>query len=181
MNEAVRVHRFATAANAMSLVRLPMAVLFVVFDSTPARVTLLALAALTDFLDGQIARRARTPSRWGDLIDPLADKGFIVVALVALAVAGDVAPHWLATLLMRDVAALIAGAIILLRRAPVRLQARQPGKLVTVLQLVALLAVVLWPPLLPPVAIVTAAASVWALLDYASYARKSLRRRPHGG
>ncbi len=63
---------------------------------------LFALAVLSDGVDGFLARRYGWTSRLGAILDPLADKGMILAALLALVMAG-VLPAWLfALLLVRD-------------------------------------------------------------------------------
>jgi CDP-diacylglycerol--glycerol-3-phosphate 3-phosphatidyltransferase len=75
-------------------------------------VGLMVVASLTDFLDGQIARRYRQESEFGKVIDPLADKicaGAVVIALVSL---GDV-PFWfLPAVIGRDTLILLGGIYI---------------------------------------------------------------------
>lgn len=56
-------------------------------------VALFLAAALTDYLDGQIARRRNQVSRLGKLLDPIADKLLISAALISL-VENQLAPAW---------------------------------------------------------------------------------------
>lgn len=56
-------------------------------------VTIFLAAALTDYLDGQIARRRNQVSRLGKLLDPIADKLLISAALISL-VENQLAPAW---------------------------------------------------------------------------------------
>jgi cardiolipin synthase (CMP-forming) len=68
-----------------------------------AAVILYAAGATSDFLDGFIARRTHTVTELGKLLDPLADRIFIVALAVAL-VAREVLPLWLALVVIaRDV------------------------------------------------------------------------------
>ena len=133
------------------------------------------LAGVSDWADGRLARTTNSVSRTGVWLDPVADKIFIVSAVVALTI--DVGlPYWvLPLLLLRDIGVL-AGALYLIalgRRegSP----ARPAGKWVTWLQFVALGAILLRPGLAawiaPPVGVLGAI----ALRDYA---RAVLRRRP---
>jgi cardiolipin synthase (CMP-forming) len=98
--------RVLTIPNILSLARLATVPVFVwlfVTDRTNAAVTLYAIAAWTDFFDGYLARRFNSVSELGKLLDPLADRVFIVALAVAL-VARDVLPLWLAlTIIARDV------------------------------------------------------------------------------
>ena len=97
-------------ANALTLARLLAAVIpFAVLLASAARsrslaaASVFALACLTDFLDGVLARRAHEPSRFGRIADPLADRLLINMALVLLWYEGRL-PWWLALpVLLRDV------------------------------------------------------------------------------
>ena len=60
--------------NILSSSRVALAAAFVVLDDVNTRLLLVGLAGLTDVLDGWIARRARVTSKWGALIDPIADR-----------------------------------------------------------------------------------------------------------
>jgi cardiolipin synthase len=79
-------------ANIVTLLRVALLPLFVVFmvlskDSTAYRVgaaVVFGIGAVTDWFDGQIARRTKTVSKFGVMIDPLADRLFIGGALIAL-------------------------------------------------------------------------------------------------
>ena len=62
--------------NVISLSRIVLAVAFVAMPDPRARVTLIVLAAISDFLDGWLARHSGSASRWGALIDPIADRAF---------------------------------------------------------------------------------------------------------
>lgn len=64
---------------------------------------LLVVAGLTDWLDGFLARVLDQHTRLGELLDPIADRLYIVAVVVALALR-DVVPWWLALLIpLRDV------------------------------------------------------------------------------
>jgi cardiolipin synthase (CMP-forming) len=77
-------------------------------------VGLLIAAGASDWLDGKLARALRQESRLGQLLDPAADRLYIVAMLVALAVRG-VIPWWLVGVLAaREVA--VALALLALRR-----------------------------------------------------------------
>src|ERR1035437_8891418 len=64
----------ATLPNLISLSRLGLAAAFVVLKGTNARLLVIAAAGATDFLDGYLARRGGSASKWGALIDPIADR-----------------------------------------------------------------------------------------------------------
>jgi CDP-diacylglycerol--glycerol-3-phosphate 3-phosphatidyltransferase len=68
-------------------------------------------AALTDFIDGQLARRMDIISEFGKIADPLADRLLVISVLIALMV-GEFMPVWMGVLI-------IARDIIILAGAPV--------------------------------------------------------------
>lgn len=60
-------------------------------NARPVAAILFGIAAITDFLDGWVARRYGQTSRFGEFLDPVADKLMVAIVLVML-VQGD--PHW---------------------------------------------------------------------------------------
>jgi CDP-diacylglycerol--glycerol-3-phosphate 3-phosphatidyltransferase len=60
---------------------------------------LFALAAITDFFDGYLARRSKLVTMFGKFLDPLADKLIVMAALVALVDLGRV-PSWIVILIL---------------------------------------------------------------------------------
>ncbi len=154
--------------NWISLSRLVMAGAFVGSDATETRITLIGLAAATDFLDGYIARRAKVTSRWGALIDPIADRVFVLTVVSTFLLTGAIGTLGYFVIIFRDlmtaVGFLVARIIPWLR--PVEFRARPLGKVVTVLQLSAFAAIELRPSWVAPLLGVVFAASVWAVADY---------------
>ena len=153
--------------NILSLSRVLLAVLFIPAGRA-GRITLIVLAAATDFLDGWLARRTNTATRWGAVVDPIADRIFVLVAIVTYVLKGELSLLEMVLLLLRDVGTAVG--FIVARVVPslrtVELKARLPGKVVTVLQLVTLIALVANArPLTPYVALV-ALASIVAIVDY---------------
>jgi cardiolipin synthase len=110
-----------TIPNAISVARLagvPVFLWLVLGVRTPAgdwwAVGLLIASGASDWLDGKIARALHQQSRLGQLLDPAADRLYIVATVVALAVR-SIIPWWLVALLaVREV--LMAGVLLLLRR-----------------------------------------------------------------
>ena len=93
----------ATLPNLISLSRLGLAAAFVVLKGTNACLAAdIAAAGATDFLDGYLARRRGTTSKWGALIDPIADRFFVFTAVCALLFDGVVTTWQYAILISRD-------------------------------------------------------------------------------
>jgi CDP-diacylglycerol--glycerol-3-phosphate 3-phosphatidyltransferase len=154
--------------NLISCSRLVLAAGFVATSETEARVGLIGAAALTDFLDGWLARRANATSRWGALLDPIADRVFVLTVTATFLFTGALSASGCLIVLMRDVATavgfLVARVIPWLRA--VKFQARLGGKVVTVLQLVTLAAVLVYRDVVPVLLAAVAVASVVSIADY---------------
>ncbi|HEX9096007.1 MAG TPA: CDP-alcohol phosphatidyltransferase family protein [Candidatus Dormibacteraeota bacterium] len=86
-------------------------------------VLVFGLAAVTDLLDGWLARRGHASTRWGRLYDPIVDGVFFSVASISLAVIG-ILPQWLAALVTLRYAFPIAGGItfLLIRRRTLKVR-----------------------------------------------------------
>jgi CDP-diacylglycerol---glycerol-3-phosphate 3-phosphatidyltransferase len=148
-----------TLADALTLVRLPLAVLFVAVPDTGWRLGVLLLAGATDLLDGFLARWLGS-SRLGGFLDPVADKLFMAATFGVLA---------------RDAVATIAFIVTAVSGRPSAIPARLGGKAVTLCQMLTLIAFVVGSPLLRPLAWATGAIALYAIWDYSRAA--GARRR----
>lgn len=114
----VATDRVLTVPNAISAARLVLVPVFAVLlarHQDVAALVVLAVSGASDWLDGVLARRLGQVSKLGRLLDPAADRLFIVVTIVALALRG-VVPWWLVVaLLARDVA--LGGVQLVVMRA----------------------------------------------------------------
>jgi phosphatidylglycerophosphate synthase len=157
-----------TLPNILSASRLALAAGFVASSGTGTQVGIIGIAAATDFLDGWIARRVHATSRWGALIDPIADRAFVLTVVATLLFTGELSPGAYFVLISRDLATaigfLVARIIPWLRG--VTFKARAAGKAVTVLQLLAIVAKLVVPELFPWLLGLVGVASVLAIADY---------------
>lgn len=96
--------------NKLTMLRMAMVVVFVVFMCLPtklewARYVALAvfvLASITDFLDGYISRKNNLVTKFGKIMDPLADKMLVASGFILIAAAGII-PVWMAVVIvLRD-------------------------------------------------------------------------------
>lgn len=154
--------------NLISASRLILAASFVAVGAAEARIGLIGAAAVTDMLDGWLARRVKATSRWGALLDPIADRVFVLTVVGTFLFTGALSTTAYFILISRDLATavgfLVAKTISWLR--PVQFAARPMGKVVTVFQLITLLAVLAWPEGVPLLLAAVAVASVLAIVDY---------------
>lgn len=143
---------------------------FLVVSSSTVRLVILLVAAATDLLDGAIARRIGS-SRFGPVIDPVADKLFMLAAFIVVALSGQLQFYEVAGVLLRDLMATLAFIYVVVTRRPRAIPARLGGKAVTVAQLLTLLAFLHESPLIRPLAWSTAAVALYAIWDYGRVAR----------
>ena len=134
-----------TLANALTALRLllaPLVMLLYVRGDLLGALGVYAVAALTDVLDGLVARLLDEHSRFGEILDPIADKLLAFCILVALVTAGRL-PAWLAALVIgRDVALVGAATALQWTGRPVPIKPTRLGKYATA-TLVALVLLVL--------------------------------------
>ncbi len=153
-----------TIADLVSGIRVPLAIAFPLV-STPWRLGILATAAATDLLDGPLARRFGS-STLGSLIDPVADKLFMVSAFGVVAFSGRLQLYEILGVLLRDIVASVAFFTTMLSHRPRAIPARAGGKAVTVAQMLTLVAFLTESTLLRPMAWATAGIGVYAIWDY---------------
>src|SRR5689334_22444212 len=151
--------------NVLTLLRILLVPVLVValLDATPngsvVAAIVFAAAALTDGLDGYIARSRRSITTFGKVMDPIADKLLIAAALISL-VSLDRLEGWIAMVIIaREFA--VSGLRVAAGQQGAVIPANRLGKLKTVLQVAMVLAVI--------AAHDPHAAWVWAL-EYATVA-----------
>lgn len=132
--------------NGLTLLRValvPVILALLVVEGSAARwwaFGVFVFAAVTDSVDGWVARRFNGVTRWGQLADPIADKALIVGALTALALVGDL-PWWVVAVVVAREAAVTMLRLRLVRSRQLVLPASRWGKIKTVAQVVAISAV----------------------------------------
>jgi CDP-diacylglycerol--glycerol-3-phosphate 3-phosphatidyltransferase/cardiolipin synthase len=126
---------------------------------TPA-LALFVLASISDFLDGWMARRLGIVSKFGAMLDPIADKVLIGVCLLALArVTGDGWLFFLPALVILTREFLISGIREFMAGRSVTIPVSQLAKWKTTLQLMAI-GLIMAAPVFPDVPIVNEAGLV---------------------
>ena len=126
--------RVLTVPNAISVARLAGVPVFLWLVLGPQAdgwaVALLIAAALSDWLDGAIARAWNQQSRLGQVLDPAADRLYIAATLIGLAIRGII-PWWLVALLVARELVLGAALLVLRRHGYGPLQVSLVGKTAT--------------------------------------------------
>jgi CDP-diacylglycerol--glycerol-3-phosphate 3-phosphatidyltransferase len=132
--------RVWTWPNALSALRLLGVPLFLWLLLGPEAdgwaVAILMFSGFTDWLDGKLARWLDQSSRLGALLDPAADRLYIVSTLVALALR-EIIPVWIVALLVGREVVLAAALLVLRRYGYPPLQVHYLGKAATLLLLYA--------------------------------------------
>jgi cardiolipin synthase len=156
--------------------------------SPPAKnwlaMTVFALAAITDWLDGYLARKWGETSAFGAFLDPVADKLMVAAALIMLVQLGR-AESWLAIIIIgREI------AISALREWMAQLGKSRSvavafiGKVKTGAQMTAIIALLLWEPVIPGISTpllghvalwVAALLTLWSMFHYLRMAAPHLK------
>ncbi len=122
-------------------------------------------AAISDGLDGYVARRYNQRSRLGVILDPIADKGLLLSGIITLSISNwEIDPHqgrfpaWFPVLVITRDAVIVVGSLVLhLLNGTVRVRPSWTGKVATVLQMAALAWIMLQLHFLPLLVVVSAA------------------------
>lgn len=96
-----------------------------------------AVASITDFLDGYLARKYHLVTDFGKFMDPLADKCLTTAALLYMVVDGVCSPIVLAIVLFREFA--VAGVRMIAAESGTVIAANMWGKVKTVLQMLTII------------------------------------------
>jgi CDP-diacylglycerol--glycerol-3-phosphate 3-phosphatidyltransferase/cardiolipin synthase len=146
-----------------------------------------ALAAITDWLDGYLARRWGETSAFGAFLDPVADKLMVAAALILLVELGRAEAYLAIIIIGREI------AISALREWMAQLgRSRKTavafiGKVKTVAQMTALIALLLWEDLIPGISTpllgtlalyVAAILTLWSMFHYLRLAAPHFRSEP---
>ncbi len=137
-----------SASNSLSFIRAPLAFLFLQ-ENTTLRITAILLAMFTDSIDGYLARRSQSVSRFGAILDPTMDKFFVYFAMTVLFLENKLGPWEMTTMLSRDFFLCLYGFLMLItqRWKSIVFRAIRWGKITTALQFFVLLALAVGIPI----------------------------------
>ena len=131
-----------------------------------AAIVIFILAAVSDGLDGYVARRYNQRSKLGVILDPIADKGLLLSGIITLSLTSwsefepesGKFPVWFPVLVISRDAILLVGTLVLyLLNGKVQVKPHWTGKIATVLQMVAIGWVMLQLRIIPLLYVVLAA------------------------
>ena len=121
----------------LRVVLVPAVCMLIGLGLYPWAAAVFTLAALTDFLDGYLARRDGLVTVFGKFLDPVADKLLVLTAMIMLAEKG-LLPAWAAVVVAaRELA--VDGLRLVASSSGKVVAAKMPGKIKTVLQLMCVL------------------------------------------
>ena len=175
-----------TLANQLTLLRMlliPAFVLLVVYARLGWALAVLAIAGITDALDGLIARRAGQKTTLGAWLDPMADKLLLTSAFIVLTVPGTALlnriPLWLTVLVLsRDIVIVVTVAIVNLAVGRRTFKPSIWGKIATALYIVTALVYMVCnylevsPPILEVCVYASLGITILSSLHYISHAAR---------
>ncbi|EJF00951.1 CDP-diacylglycerol--glycerol-3-phosphate 3-phosphatidyltransferase [Liquorilactobacillus mali] len=97
-----------------------------------------AVASITDFADGQIARKQHLVTNFGKFADPLADKMLVMTAFIILVSIGKV-PAWVAAIIVCRELAVTGLRLIVVENDGKVIAAAMPGKIKTTTQMLSII------------------------------------------
>lgn len=169
--------RLTAIPSLISALRLPIAAAFFAVDALFWRAVLLFIGAVTDALDGWVARRFSLQSPTGAWLDPMFDKLFVTVALAAFVSGPFLGWGEFAVLLSRDLYVGIGFLAAKTLGVAVPAQSRASGKLVTFLQIVTLFVLLLAPDRVNVFVVAVGVAAAIAMADYTAAGLRAVRGR----
>ncbi len=141
-------HKIITIPNIISMFRvvlIPFIIYsFVKLNNIPLTVVLIAASALSDILDGKIARKFNMVSDFGKFFDPVADKATQIALAICLAFKIKMMIPLLIFLLIKEIFMGVSGYIVI-KRTGAPDQAKWYGKACTVVLYGSMMAMILFP------------------------------------
>ena len=154
-----------------------------------AAILVFLFAAASDGLDGYVARRYNQRSTLGVILDPIADKGLLLSAIITLSISNwslsdggyGKFPAWFPVLVItRDAVILVGTGLLQLLNGKVQVRASWTGKVATVLQMAAIAWVMLQFHFVPLIYVV-AAAGLFTLVSGFIYVMDGVQQLQDGG
>lgn len=190
--ERPHLSQVLTVPNQLTLLRmvvLPFVLISMIYGQHTVSLWLFVAAAVTDVIDGVVARRFNQKTRLGQYLDPIADKLLLSSCFVAQSVNGAI-PWWLTILvLLRDVMIIAIVLVVVLTTSVRSFPPSLLGKANTIVQFTALLTVLLnnviqagWlQGVITALVAMTAVTTVFSAVHYALEVSRRLYAHPSAG
>ncbi len=160
-------------ANKITLIRIALVPLFIILWKIPSDLchwlaaATFVIAAITDGVDGYVARHYNQVTNFGKFIDPLADKLLVTAALICFVASGDI-PDWVTVVILAREFMVTSLRTVAVAQNVV-IAASIWGKVKTVVQIVLVVAIMVLPKAVPAFPILeTIFAIVKQVLIYAA-------------
>jgi cardiolipin synthase len=174
----LRILNLPNTLTVARIVIIPVFITAVIYHEQRYALVLFVIAALTDLLDGFIARVTNQKTALGQFLDPLADKFLLVSSFILFSIQGWI-PLWLTiTVISRDLIVVIGWFLLYLLTHRVTIEPVLLGKTAIALQLIALALVLLsinLPSALPQLELLFMVTAVVTGISGIQYIYKGLR------
>lgn len=186
-----QLHKYIpNCLTAFRLIAVPTVTILILDEAFWGALFLFFLAAITDFLDGYLARKWQVTSTFGRIFDPIADKTIMACSYLALGYI-ELLPLWLVCLVIsRDILILLVGAIVYLFSLSIPLTVLFSSKVNTFFQLLLVGPVLiasgakgfpilssLFQTITIALLWLTAVTTIWSGIDYIIYFTRKYRQR----
>ncbi len=178
-------------ANLLTILRLiliPVFVTAIYYQRFISALAVFFIAAITDGIDGLVARHFNQKTHLGEILDPMADKLLLVTAFIVLSLPRFTLlppiPFWLtAAAISRDIFIVLGALVINITTGFSQFRPSLPGKLNTLVQILTITAYLtanafhLLQDLLPPVYYTTIAMTVFSGIHYIVHVNRLIAER----
>ncbi|WP_051569200.1 CDP-diacylglycerol--glycerol-3-phosphate 3-phosphatidyltransferase [Alkaliphilus transvaalensis] len=153
----------------------------VFFSDSPNNIILaiviFVVAGITDMLDGYLARKHGLITKWGQAMDPLADKLMLLTVLVCFTIKRILPPWVIIIVALKETLMVIGGLLLYTRKDKTVLPANKLGKLATVIFYIA----IIWKAFEPVyggfLVIVAVAVTAIAFIKYVNLGLKIVNKK----
>ncbi len=167
--------------NILTIIRFFLVPLFILtFFSSSENYLILSsyifiFAGITDVLDGYIARRFNLITKWGQAMDPLADKLMQLTVLICLTVKGILPPWVMIVVGIKETCMVVGGIFLYFRKEQVVIPANKYGKIATIVFYAAILSVIFGFAFAKQLVYLSIAITIFAFIQYCFIGVRTIR------
>ncbi|SCY69594.1 CDP-diacylglycerol--glycerol-3-phosphate 3-phosphatidyltransferase [Alkaliphilus peptidifermentans] len=169
--------------NTITIIRFGLIPIFIImFFSTSSNaivysILIFILAGVTDMLDGYIARKYNLVTKWGQAMDPLADKLMQLTVLICFTIKRFL-PIWVIVIVgIKELLMVSGGLFLYTQKGKIVIAANQYGKMATVLFYVAIISVAFRLPYYIYLVWISVSFTAYAFLQYAKIGLKEVKMK----
>lgn len=137
-----------------------------------------AIASITDFIDGYIARKYDLISKVGTVLDPLADKLLLITSVVCFYIAGNIPLLIVVIIIGKELFMILGGIYLYFHKSNIVIPSNIFGKVATVIFTVAILTTLVYPESILSFTLLSIALclSIVALISYSHHYVKNIKK-----